>query len=250
VNKLRFQHKLRKLAEQNQTNMMIEDYEDELLMGNLGSHDKSKIKWYLIDSEGTFCQVWNFVIAWATIYSLIMVPFILTFPDVYQEYHNEEWVSVTPRQNRLKTIEKLVDVVFFIDIIFNFVKRTISRDEIFVIAKYYITHQFAFDVVSTIPLLIFLNENFAFYWLKCARVVHIFKLTSPLELLLKQVLQKYSKKRQSDLTGFCNLILFVVYLSHILACIWLQLGGLFPCKVDSTLPYNIDSADADVSASN
>jgi hypothetical protein len=37
-------------------------------------------------------------------------------------------------------------------------------------------------------------------------------------------LQKYSKKRQNDLTSFAGLILGVIYISHLMACMWLYLG--------------------------
>jgi len=49
-------------------------------------------------------------------------------------------------------------------------------------------------------------------------------------MLLVCALQKYSKKRQNDLTSFAGLILYVVYTSHLMACIWLKLGMLKECK--------------------
>ena len=49
-------------------------------------------------------------------------------------------------------------------------------------------------------------------------------------MLLVCALQKYSKKRQNDLTSFAGLILYVVYTSHLMACIWLKLGMLNECN--------------------
>lgn len=49
-------------------------------------------------------------------------------------------------------------------------------------------------------------------------------------MLLVCALQKYSKKRQNDLTSFAGLILYVVYTSHLMACIWLKLGMLKECS--------------------
>ena len=43
------------------------------------------------------------------------------------------------------------------------------------------------------------------------------------------MLSKYSKKRQSDLIGFAKLILYVIYLNHIMACIWIYLGYKSDC---------------------
>lgn len=52
-------------------------------------------------------------------------------------------------------------------------------------------------------------------------------------MLLGCALQKYSKKRQNDLTSFAGLILYVVYTSHLMACIWL-IFGMFEDCVDKT----------------
>lgn len=62
------------------TDDINEDEEDEI--GE--SEGQTKVKWYLIDTDGTFCKLWNFIITVVTIYSLITVPFILVFPDVYE----------------------------------------------------------------------------------------------------------------------------------------------------------------------
>ena len=43
------------------------------------------------------------------------------------------------------------------------------------------------------------------------------------------LLSKYSKKRQNDLTQFAILIILVIYISHIMACIWLYLGAQEGC---------------------
>ena len=42
-----------------------------------------KIEWYLIDTERHFCKIWNFLITLLILYSLIMTPLILVFPDIY-----------------------------------------------------------------------------------------------------------------------------------------------------------------------
>lgn len=212
----------------------------------MADRDQPKIKWYLIDTERNFCKVWNFFICWVTIYNLIVTPFLMTFPSVYQEYIDGEYVSVTSRQRNLKNIERMIDIIYLIEIIFNFVKKTRARDTLKDISLHYLQTTFIFDAISTIPNLIFLDEDFDFYWLKLARLVHVFRLTRPLELLLSVVLQKYSKKRQNDLSSFCALILIVIYLSHLNACIWLYLGTQFPCKKDESLFYILDSdSDSD-----
>lgn len=114
------------------------------------------------------------------------------------------------------------------EIMLNFVKKTRAHKELFSIAYNYVTFYFIFDAIATIPG-IFTSESQEWYWLKAFRMVHVDRLTQPLYLLFGCVLQKYSKKRQNDLTGFAGLILYVIYTSHIMACLWLQFGAANKC---------------------
>jgi hypothetical protein len=125
-------------------------------------------------------------------------------------------------------IELAIDIIYFIEICLNFVKRTRAHKELSTIGYNYLTGFFIFDVISTLPEL-FMGEIFDYYYLKIFRIIHFTKLTLPLNLLLTCVLQKYSKKRQNDLTSFAGLILYVIYLSHIMACIWLMIGVIDDC---------------------
>lgn len=156
-----------------------------------------------------------------TIYNMFVVPFILVFPEYYQpELTNGETASQrTTSQKNLKTIEVILDVVYLFEIILNFFKKTRAHTTITQIAKSYIKFYFIFDVLSIIPL--FEGESFELYYLKCLRFVHLYRLYVPLELLLGVVLANYSKKRQSDLIRFLNLILLVIYVAHFMACIWI-----------------------------
>jgi len=100
-------------------------------------------------------------------------------------------------------------------------------------------------VIGTLPNLLVFSENRGTYWLKLFRFVHIYRLMVPLQLMMKCLLSKYSKKRQNDLTGFTALILHVIYTSHISACIWLYFGSLDSCMgadgVEVTDEYCIKS---------
>jgi len=84
-NKLRFQARLQKMAESNLKEMMIDDINnDETNEANQSdSNQAPKLKWYLIDTERTFCKTWNFMITLMTIYNMFLVPFILVFPHYY-----------------------------------------------------------------------------------------------------------------------------------------------------------------------
>lgn len=127
-------------------------------------------------------------------------------------------------------IEYIIDSIYFIDILLNFLKRSMSCKDLRSIAANYVSTTFIPDVIATIPQLMFLGESHAYFPLKLFRIVHFFHITYPLSFALNCALQKYSKKRQNDLIVFARLILIVIYISHLMACIWLLLGDMNPCK--------------------
>ena len=64
--------------------MMIDDINEDADEENQIIDSMPKLKWYLIDSERTFCKIWDFIITLLTMYTLFITPFLLVFPDVYQ----------------------------------------------------------------------------------------------------------------------------------------------------------------------
>lgn len=103
------------------------------------------------------------------------------------------------------------------------------------IASNYFFGYFIFDFLSTAPGLYSFQDS-KFYLLKYLRVVHINRITSPLQFIMDYLLKSYSKKRQNDITSFSKLILYVIYSSHFNACIWLYLGKQRDCQnVDLSL---------------
>ena len=103
-----------------------------------------------------------------------------------------------------------------------------AYDEIYEIAINYLKGYFVFDVLATIPCL-FSGENRDLYPFKVIRIVHFGRISDPIYLILGFVLSKYSKKRQQDLSGFVALLIFVVFIAHFMACIWLSLGFKEAC---------------------
>lgn len=73
------------MAESNLKEMMIDDINnDETNEANQSDNNQTtKLKWYLIDTERTFCKTWNFMITLMTIYNMFVVPFILVFYEFY-----------------------------------------------------------------------------------------------------------------------------------------------------------------------
>ena len=125
----------------------------------------------------------------------------------------------------LVKIEMSFDIIFLIEIILNFFKRSRTEPTLQQIAYNYLLGYFFFDLIATVPCL-FMGEPGSYYILKLLRMVHVLRITQPLQLVLGCALQKYSKKRQNDLTSFAGLILGVIYISHLMACGWLLLGQL------------------------
>lgn len=173
------------MAESNLKEMMIDDINDDDHEENQGMHDMQKIPWYLIDTEKTFCKVWNFMITCLIIYSLFVTPYVLVFKDVYMNYDAEtdSYTRDDKRQETLVKIEYFIDIVYLIEIIFNFVKRTRAQKDLSQIARGYVFGYFIFDLVGTLPL--FLGQTLDVYWLKLFRcLVHVMRLSIPLELVM------------------------------------------------------------------
>mmetsp|Transcript_30350 Transcript_30350/g.46446 ORF Transcript_30350/g.46446 Transcript_30350/m.46446 type:complete len:183 (+) Transcript_30350:484-1032(+) len=178
------------MAEENLKDLNINEENSDDRNSDEDEKEQEKIEWYLVDTERTFCRLWNFLIYWVTIYNMLVTPFILIYPELYQskdangDYHtnDEDDFKHKETQQTLIQIERVIDIIYCIEIAMNFVKRTRTFRTVPMIAKQYLSGAFVFDVISTLPL--FLDENFKFYWLKMIRLIHMNRLTRPLEMLL------------------------------------------------------------------
>lgn len=74
--KLREQSRKQKKLDQMLRNNVIDEVNEEYEQDSQQENGGQNIKWYLIDSEGTFCFIWNFCITILTIYTLILSPFM------------------------------------------------------------------------------------------------------------------------------------------------------------------------------
>ena len=65
--------------------LMTDEFPEEMNEANLQIEDhNNNSPWYLIDSDKSFCKFWDFFITILILYELIVVPFVLVFPDLYQ----------------------------------------------------------------------------------------------------------------------------------------------------------------------
>ena len=57
---------------------------------------------------------------------LFVTPYVMVFQDVYMNYDSEtdSYQAESSRQKSLVKMEYFIDIVYFIEIIFNFVKKT------------------------------------------------------------------------------------------------------------------------------
>ena len=193
------------MTESNLKEMMIDDINEEAEEETTATENQPKLKWYLIDRDRTFCKVWNFMITIIIIYSLFVTPYIFVFPEVFEwcertengatvVYNYRDFKTLangeieylcTPESAGYKNdktlyeIDLIFDIIFFIEIILNFVKRSRAHRELKQIANNYLLGYFIFDVVGTMPCL-FTNESITFYYLKLFRIVHVTRLNEPL----------------------------------------------------------------------
>lgn len=123
-NKIRFQVRIAKMAEQNQKEMMIDDNIDEEGEDWLKEQEQKKMPWYMLDAESTFIRFWNFFITLVIIYQLIINPFIQVFPTVYMQRNSDgSHVAVTKQNKAFVAVELVVDIIYSIEILLNFMKR-------------------------------------------------------------------------------------------------------------------------------
>ena len=156
ADKIRFKTRLKKMAETNNKQLVNDDAFDE--EEDLDDNEPV-IAWYFINTEGAFCRVWNFILTLTLIYNMIVIPFMLVYPTVFQWCETQEEIKkpmddkCTPDWNSvLKEIEVACDIIWVVEIVFNFFKWTKSDKTIIQIAYNYVTAFFIFDVVSVIPL--------------------------------------------------------------------------------------------------
>ena len=194
------------MTESNLKEMMIDDIDGEAEEETPQAESQQKLEWYLIDTDRTFCKVWNLLITILTIYTLFVTPFVVVFPTVYEwcETTNNDLIEFDEcpegedspgwkKNQTLFKIELAMDIIYFIEILMNFVKKSRAHKDLQAIANNYLFGYFLFDVVATIPCL-FMSEPIKFYLLKGFRIVHGARLTVPLQLVLGCALQNIQRR--------------------------------------------------------
>ena len=171
-----------KVVAMNEKEMANDEVDDAVEEIYEEDYQKPKVilEWYYIDTEGTFCILWNQFINICLYYTLLMTPMILVFPTLYSEcdINRTNCKFVYPNQYTHRAIEYTLDVFYILDILFNFLKRSPTNRDLKEIAQSYLLSTFIFDAAAIVP--IFLGESLDSFGFKLFRLIHVFKLIEPI----------------------------------------------------------------------
>ena len=123
---------------------------------------------------------------------MIVSPFIVVYPTLYEECYDENRklidcsnvpdsieVVESVKNDTLYKIELIIDIIWVLEILMNFVKKTRLEKTIQEIAMKYLQGFFLIDVLATFPPLIS-NEYIRLHIFKLIRISHLDRLTEPL----------------------------------------------------------------------
>jgi membrane-associated phospholipid phosphatase len=97
---------------------------------------------------------------------------------------------------------------------------------------YYGSGELAFDLISTLPQMIFWYSNSAWCFFSMVRMVYFFQMLKPIgDLMRVTVFRLFTQHRFDKMWDFLSLFIFILILAHLCACLWIYLG-----KMDENLP--------------
>ncbi len=98
------------------------------------------------------------------------------------------------------------------------------------IALNYLKSYFIFDVISTVPCLFTGQDNIGLYWFKLLRYLHFGDVLKLLNSYIEKALLRFGVDKQvvERFSTFINLVLYLVYVVHVLSCGWTLIGYITP----------------------
>ena len=114
-----------------------------------------------------------------------------------------------------------------IDIILSFFKMRNERKTLRQTSIHYFSGYFIFDFLSVLPSLIAKgSDNSKLYAFRLTRFVHANRLFKLFGMVLTKFLfsRGYNKMKVRDYVDLLTLFIFVIFATHILACIWCYFG--------------------------
>ena len=215
----------------------VMDYDDgPIETHGQSSWGKSQNKWIVLP-DSRFRRIWDFFQVIFLLYVAIMTPYRIGF--------NIEVEGPGPNSSvsGMWCFELVVDIYFITDIFINFrtayeaKDRFIERD-VDRIKWHYIKSWFFIDVVACLPI------NYVFLVVKASqgkdegangkanlkviKVIRLLRLAKLLRLArLKRILKVYEEEFHGIISSckLLSLFLFMVYVSHVIACFWYMFGS-------------------------
>lgn len=171
---------------------------------------------FIIPSQSKFRLIWDIVTTFWLLYVAIMIPLLLGFT-----------IEVT---GVLWVIERMVDVHFITDILFNFRTGYYPRGEMLEvmdpkrIAKQYISSWFTVDVLSSIPFDLIFSGFAGSQWTRASKLFKVFRILRLSKLLrlakLSALVENMDHNFSVSRNGLKMTELFIgaIVLSHFSAC--------------------------------
>ena len=182
---------------------------------------------YLLKPNSRFKKIWDYFMIFIIFYSSLLTPYILCFDD----NKDEKWLFYN---------EFVFEIIYMIDIFLNFFVPFIDKNDNLVTNHYlifqnYLLNYFLLDFICAIPfnlthtilgtqlnyvkniynIFSFNSNSFILKWLLVLRLLKVMKYEFLEDL---KFLQDFKLNRI-----FKSGVIFI-YLSHISACIWIEIG--------------------------
>jgi hypothetical protein len=87
----------------------------------------------------------------------------------------------------------------------------------------YISGFFFFDIISTLPCLIY-GQDSIMYWLKLLRFVHAPDVYASIVNFFRNMLKRIGIEKSDKFTFVFELMLYLLSVSHFLGCMWVYIG--------------------------
>ena len=180
-------------------------------------HEPPKTPPHILLHYSTFKVAWDWIILGLTFYSVVMVPYNLAVNRIFS---NEDITLIV--------VDSIVDVIFFIDIIFNFHTSFVGHDGAVIvdetkIRKNYLRSGFAIDVMACLPydaLNIFdlFDDSTTGYG-------NIFSILKVMRLFrLGRVARALHRFLESSFALLLLMLSFYMIVAHWFACVWYVIG--------------------------
>ena len=212
--------KYRNLIKKNKIDFSDEDTSEE--------EEDTFDKTWIIMPNNKYKLIWDYFINFITLYSIVVTPYQIAFSDN---------IYYSSGGNKTITIDLIIDIFLFIDIILNFFTAFVDKfDKLILdhkkIVFNYLFSWFIFDFISIIPLNYLTKNKFKYNKLtRITKIPNLYKLLRFLKLLrITKINSKQDKNQTKSIFRKLqindNIIKLLIYsltfflITHIMSCLW------------------------------